>query len=527
MGNAFHMVSPPVREPFQKLRSHDRLGGKYILIRRIALGGMGQIWIARNEMTDAEVALKVLRADIDKRIQVEPRFRHEARLGAMLCHRNIVRIFDLVEEPDGSLVLVMELLRGETLRRHLKKKGPLSAEEAIAILLPVLSALEHAHEMGVVHRDIKPANIFLAVDPDGHVVPKLLDFGIAKVPQAGGGVQTLDGRVLGTPRYMSPEQIRSEANIDGRSDIFSMGAVMMEMLTGQSPFVAETPSASLASVLETLLDPDPRIDPRLWLVLQRALAKRPYERYAHCAELAQALREAIGVSDHALLANLRRSKPPPRISTTLSIHRPDEPVRKGIVTPENGMRIPGDSVDEDYDSEEDGSDYAIDVISQGSESSSSESISGYRSSQPSVRTRQLGIAEIASTVDENGKEQHHLRISRGRLIACGVAAVAILTLVFCGGLYFREAHDRVTNRNAAAATPPPPPPTAAAPSVVPAAAAAGGVVPATSSSSDTAEPAAGDAPAMSNGSGRRDPPSTRPMRSPRPAKKDVARTPGF
>ncbi|WP_394833688.1 serine/threonine protein kinase [Pendulispora rubella] len=523
MGNAFHMVSPPVREPFQKLRSHDRLGGKYILIRRIALGGMGQIWIARNEMTDAEVALKVLRADIDKRIQVEPRFRHEARLGAMLCHRNIVRIFDLVEEPDGSLVLVMELLRGETLRRHLKKKGPLSAEEAIAILLPVLSALEHAHEMGVVHRDIKPANIFLAVDPDGHVVPKLLDFGIAKVPQGGNGVQTLDGRVLGTPRYMSPEQIRSEANIDGRSDVFSLGAVMMEMLTGQSPFVAETPSASLASVLETLLDPDPRIDPRLWLVLQRALAKRPYERYAHCAELAQALREAIGVSDHALLANLRRSKPPPRISTTLSIHRPDEPLRKGLATPENGVRIPGDSMDDDYDSDEDGSDYAMDVISQ-SESSSSESISGYRSSQPSVRTRGLGIAEIASTVDENGKEQHHLRISRGRLIACGVAAVAILALVFCGGLYFHEAHDRVTNRNAAAAPPPPPPTTAVTPAVP---AAAAGAVGATPAAAETAEPESTEAPATSNGSGRRDPPSTRPLRSPRPAKKDVARTPGF
>ena len=521
MGNAFHMVSHPIREPFQKLRSHDRLGGKYLLIRRIALGGMGQIWIARNEMTDAEVALKVLRADIDKRIQVEPRFRHEARLGAMLCHRNIVRIFDLVEEPDGSLVLVMELLRGETLRRHLKKKGPLSAEEAIAIILPVLSALEHAHEMGVVHRDIKPANIFLAVDPDGHVVPKLLDFGIAKVPQAGGGVQTLDGRVLGTPRYMSPEQIRSEANIDGRSDVFSLGAVMVEMLTGQSPFVAETPSASLASVLETLLDPDPRIDPRLWLVLQRALAKRPYERYAHCAELAQALREAIGVSDHALLANLRRSKPPPRISTTLSIHRPDEPVRKGAATPEHGIHIPSDSVDEDYDSEEDGSDYAMDVVnsqSESSQSTSNESISGYRSSQPSVRTRGLGIAQLARTIDEKGKEQHHLRISRARLIACGVAAVAILSLVFCGGLYFREAHDRMTNRNAAAATPPAlPPPTATVTAAPPAATGVG----------ETVEPAAVETAAPSNGPVRRDPPSTRPLRSPHPAKKGVAREPGF
>ncbi|HWL86430.1 MAG TPA: serine/threonine-protein kinase, partial [Polyangiaceae bacterium] len=444
---------------------------------------------------------------------------HEARLGAMLTHRNIVRIFDLVEEPDGALVLVMELLRGETLRRHLKNKGPLPADEAISIMLPVLSALEHAHEMGIIHRDIKPANIFLAIDPDGQVTPKLLDFGIAKIPQ--GGVQTLDGRVLGTPRYMSPEQIRSESTIDGRSDIFGMGAVLVEMLTGQSPFFAETPSASLASVLETQLDPDPRIEPRLWLVLQRALAKRPYERYAHCAEFAQSLRDAVGVADHALFANLRRSKPPPRISSTVSILRPDEfgvgAARSGD---EHSSRGPGgearrEEEDADDDSlDDDSSDYAIDVVSTQSESAGSEPLSGHR---PSNGTPMRGIVRGDGATTHAGVPHHpHVRITRGRVLAFGVSVIFILGLVFCGGLYFREAADRVNPKASAAASvlmAPVMPPTSA-------------MEQEQASPAEDVTPASLDAPAVSSGPGRRDPP---PAHSAVPAgrKKKVALTPGF
>ncbi len=317
------------KQATSKLKQGERLGGKYLLVRRLAVGGMGQIWLARNAMTDAEVALKVLRPDAapdadatgddaDLRrahsVDVEPRFRHEAKLGAMLSHRNIVRIFDFIEEPDGSLVLVMELLRGETLADRIAERGTLSPVEAVAILVPILSALEHAHEVGVVHRDLKPANIMLAVDPDGHVTPKLLDFGIAKVPV--GGVHTLEGGVLGTPRYMSPEQIRADDKIDGRSDLFTIGILLHEMLAGSSPFAASSPSASLAAVLETQLDPDPRIDPRLWLVLQRALAKRAYERFATASELAQSLRAAVPETDKELAATLQRAKPAPRSVTS-------------------------------------------------------------------------------------------------------------------------------------------------------------------------------------------------------------------
>ena len=299
--------------PPRRFEPHNRIAGKYRLRRRIAIGGMGEVWVARNESTEADVALKVLRrsdADADRALQAEERFRHEARLSAMLSHRSIVKVFDLVEESDHTLVLVMELLRGETLRDHLERRGPRTAREAVAVISPILAALGHAHERGVVHRDVTPSNIFLAVDPDGHVTPKLVDFGIAKIDKGGPTsrpkpIQTLDGRVLGTPRYMAPEQIRSE-DIDGRADVFSAAVVVYETMTGISPFAASSPAASLAAVLERQIDPDTRIEPRLWLELQRALAKRPYERHATAAELATAFRAAIGETEGTLATCLSR-----------------------------------------------------------------------------------------------------------------------------------------------------------------------------------------------------------------------------
>src|SRR5262249_27614251 len=272
---------------------------------------MGAVWIARNELTGAEVALKVLRPDgkTDAIKDVVERFRYEARLGSMLRHRSITRVFDMIEEPDGTLVLVMELLRGETLPALLRRKESLGTREAVAIAVPILAALEHAHENGIVHRDVKPANIYLGVEPDGHVIPKLLDFGIAKVHTA--TLHTLEGLVLGTPAYMSPEQIRATTGeLTGRSDLFSMGVVLYEMLTGAPPFDARVPSAALAAVLEEPVDPDPRIDPRLWIEIQRALAKRPQERHTSAGEMARSLCDAVTETEEALAASLRRSKPP-------------------------------------------------------------------------------------------------------------------------------------------------------------------------------------------------------------------------
>jgi serine/threonine-protein kinase len=258
---------------------------------------MGDVWVARNLATSGLVAAKQCRADADGDATAE-RFRHEARVGSTLAHRGIVRVFDLLEQPGGRPWLVMELLRGQPLERHLARAGPLPAREAIAIATAVLAALSHAHDHGILHRDVTPANVFLAVDPDGQVTPKLVDFGLAKAPDT--TVKTTDGRVLGTPRYMAPERIRAAADVDGRSDLFSVAVVLYEMLTGTCPFAAATPAASLAAVLEAVVDPEPRIPPRVWLEVQRALAKRPYERHASARELSAALLAASGETEASL-----------------------------------------------------------------------------------------------------------------------------------------------------------------------------------------------------------------------------------
>jgi len=301
------------------------VGGKYRLLRRLGAGGMGEVWVAENRDTGAELAVKMVRGPANGDDSAA-RFRREARLGAKLAHRGVVRVFDLVEDAPGTLVLVMELLRGETLESAMRRRGPLPTREAIAIAASVLAALAHAHDAGVIHRDVTPANVFLAIDPDGHVTPKLLDFGLAKVPAAGDGqaLHTLDGRALGTPRYMAPERIRERDAVDARSDLFSVGVILYELLTGTCPFAASSPAASLAAVLEAVVDPDPRIEPRVWLELRRALSKRPYERQASALAMASGLLAACGETE-ASLGEVLRNLPVCR-------DRPDSEASPGLVT---------------------------------------------------------------------------------------------------------------------------------------------------------------------------------------------------
>jgi serine/threonine protein kinase len=293
------------------------LGNKYRLLRPVGFGGMGAVWVARNEATAAEVAVKVLvtaREGVDQ--EAIARFRREAHTAAQLYHRGIVRIFDLVElsfandpwreefdlvatqpgviekrVPD-ALVLVMELLRGETLASHMDKKRRFSQEETLAIVLPLLSALAHAHAQGIVHRDLKPENVFLSVDPDGHVIPKILDFGISKLLQPAAPKITTDGAMLGTPSYMSPEQARGLSNVDARADVFAAGILLYECIAGENPFA----SGSYHSVVAAILEREPQelttVSPEVWRVIRRALEKTAALRYADAGELAGALTNA-------------------------------------------------------------------------------------------------------------------------------------------------------------------------------------------------------------------------------------------
>ena len=292
------------------LEEGSLLAQKYRLARPAGFGGMAQLWVAKNEATGAEVCIKILVPEQSDDESVE-RFRREAYAAARLSHRAIVRIFDLVELGlDGeatkgkpaALAIVMELLRGETLGDFLMKRGKLPLDEAIDIALPVLSALAHAHRAGVVHRDLKPDNIYLAADPDGHVIPKVLDFGVSKVAATGdqalklppGNPVTLDGVMLGTPSFMSPEQARGARDVDARSDVFSAAILLYMMLAGKNPFESENFHSILAAVVSRHPPRLPGLPDPIWSVLERSLAKDAAARYADATEQGIALRHATG-----------------------------------------------------------------------------------------------------------------------------------------------------------------------------------------------------------------------------------------
>jgi eukaryotic-like serine/threonine-protein kinase len=274
-------------------RAGDVLAGKYVLVRSLGVGGMGQVWVARNLATHAEVAAKVLlpeRAVVGDALE---RFRREAQATASLWHRGIVRAFDLVEldREKGSLLMVMELLHGHTLAQRLERAGRLSLTETLQVIVPILSALDHAHRVGVVHRDLKPDNVFLAMDPDGEVIPKLVDFGISKMRHSSTSI-TARGALIGTPYYMSPEQVRGDA-IDGRSDVFAVGILLYECLSGTPPFLGQTLHDVMRAVVEVQPPPLPDLPAGLGPVIERALAKRAEDRYATAAELATAIVDAV------------------------------------------------------------------------------------------------------------------------------------------------------------------------------------------------------------------------------------------
>lgn len=262
-----------------------RVGEKYVLERLLGRGGNGEVWRARNDVTRGPVAIKIVAGDPDRKARGE----QEAFVGANLNHRNVVRVYDAFYGQNGVFFLVMEALQGETVHQRLARQGSLALDEALSIVAAVLRGLAHAHELGVLHRDISPSNLFLANDGDGRAVPKLLDFGLAKAARA--TIQTSEGDVLGTPQYMAPEQVRG-AKLDGRADLFVVGALLYELITGVCVFERHTPSACLAAILEDTVDPHALIPPRIWIVIQRALAKQPYERFLSANEFLDELSRA-------------------------------------------------------------------------------------------------------------------------------------------------------------------------------------------------------------------------------------------
>jgi serine/threonine protein kinase len=210
--------------------------GKYKITRLIGEGGMASVYEAEHEMLGTKVAIKVLNPILSANAQIRERFKNEAKMMASFNHPNITKIMDFDDQPH-QLSIVMEFLEGEDLNEKIKRSGPLSQETIKDIFVQTLSAFQYAHEKGVVHRDIKPSNIYVL--PNGHV--KILDFGIAKL-FGQGNEMTQTGTQMGTPIYMSPEQVKADKSIDHRSDIYSIGVTMFYAINGKPPFNTDTDS---------------------------------------------------------------------------------------------------------------------------------------------------------------------------------------------------------------------------------------------------------------------------------------------
>jgi serine/threonine protein kinase len=293
--------------PFNELR--DALADRYRLERELGRGGMATVYLAHDLKHKREVALKVLDAEVGATLRLE-RFHREIEVVAGLVHPHIVPIFDS-GDAIGRLWYAMPYIRGESLRARLERDGMLPVPDALRITREVAEALDYAHRQGVVHRDVKPENILLA---DGQAL--LADFGIARamVGAEAGHTRTATDAIIGTPAYMSPEQADGEAEVDARSDVYSLGCVLYELLAGSRPFAGSTPIAAIASRLK---GPPPPIGqfrtelpPHLEQVLARALAFEPAGRFETAGALAQAVDMAF--AQPIDLASRSDSAPAPR-----------------------------------------------------------------------------------------------------------------------------------------------------------------------------------------------------------------------
>jgi eukaryotic-like serine/threonine-protein kinase len=276
------------------------LMGKYRLERTIARGGMGTVWKAKHLQLDTPVAVKVLAHNRLDSVSIRARFEGEARAAAMLKGKHIVTIHDFGVEDDVPFI-VMELLEGEDLEDRLRRLGGIPIHESVRIVAEVCSALQKAHAAGLVHRDMKPSNIFLARSEEGESV-KVVDFGVAKLPMkiANEESPTEVDEFLGSPIYMSPEQVRSARDVDARADLWSISVIIYRLLTGKLPFEGKTPGDLLVKVCTDPHTPPSQHHPHLPLgidgFIQRALSKDPEDRFQNASELASSFADACGVA---------------------------------------------------------------------------------------------------------------------------------------------------------------------------------------------------------------------------------------
>lgn len=312
------------------------LDSKYRTETFISSGGMGAVYRGTHVLLGRPVAIKVIRPELVSSPDIVRRFQREARVVLHLSHPNIVSVYDLGQTADGMLYLAMEFVDGSNLKDVIKTSGPMEPNRIVSILLQIVSALSVAHKRHVVHRDLKPHNIMLTTDPDGQEIAKLLDFGIAKSFDDATTQLTATGAPLGTPLYMPPEQVMGK-QVDGRSDLYSLGVITYEMLVGEVPF--NDPSGSAVLVKHMTMAPEPpsrrrpdlRIDPVLESIALRCLEKDPARRFQSAEELGAALTR---MREEAAVTRVKGATPvdaPATVARSSSIPSPEK-----IPTPVTG-----------------------------------------------------------------------------------------------------------------------------------------------------------------------------------------------
>ena len=346
--------------------SPQQIVGSYVIERELGRGGMGAIYLGVHRSLGKRAAIKVLLPELSRREDLIARFWAEARAVTAIKHASIVDVYDYGATDDGRTFIVMEYLEGETLGARLKARGLLPIPQAVAIGRQIANALAAAHAVGVVHRDLKPDNVFLVDDPEvvGGRRAKLLDFGVAKlVVTEDGTAKTITGALLGTPHYMSPEQCEGARAVDHRSDLYSLGCTLFQMVSGRLPFESPGVGGLIGMHLHVpppkLRDRAPHASGELERIVARLLEKHPDARFSSAAEVAAALstpeatevdaaasaplpRQVVDADLATAVSRIEEPSVPPRIPARITTDPPLSPLAPTEVAP-NTQRVSTDS----------------------------------------------------------------------------------------------------------------------------------------------------------------------------------------
>ncbi len=289
------------------------IAGKYRIERVLGRGGMGVVMAAMHEHLNQRVALKFLTDNAYQQPEAVQRFVREARSAVQIQSEHVARVMDVGTLDSGAPFMVMEYLRGRDLKEVSSRRGPLPVSEAVDFVLQACDAVAEAHSLGIVHRDLKPSNLFLTERPDGSPLVKVLDFGISKAIQKGDTSQmhmTATSAIMGSPQYMSPEQIRSSKNVDARADVWALGTILHELLAGTPAYVADTVPGLLAMIVADSPPPLRSVRPDapadLEASITRCLQKDREQRFANVSEFARSLERFASSETKPLIRRIAR-----------------------------------------------------------------------------------------------------------------------------------------------------------------------------------------------------------------------------